>query len=74
MDLSKPNKENIRYIINWINEKLRVVNVGAINPATYETENYDDLLDIYYMMQKKDRFSISEQEAIITELGRLRKR
>lgn len=73
MDLTKPSRENISYIMNRINEKLRVVNTGVLNPDLFDTDLYEELLEIYQMIDKKDRFSISEQEAIVTELGRLRK-
>lgn len=73
-DLNIPSKTNIEYMIDWINKKLRVVNSSAINPANYNTDSYEELLDIYKMMKMRDRFSISEQEAIVTELGRLRKK
>ncbi len=73
MDLSNPSRENISYIMNRINEKLRVVNTGVLNPDLFDTDQYEELLEIYQMIDKKDRFSISEQEAIVTELGRLRK-
>lgn len=73
MDLSNPSQENIEYILNWVREKLRVVNASMINPDHFGTDSYEDLLDIYHMMERKESFTVSEQEAIISELGRLRK-
>ncbi|MBO8171344.1 MAG: DUF1128 domain-containing protein [Bacillaceae bacterium] len=73
MDLSKPSRENLAYILNWISQKLKVVNTTILDPEDFTADHYEDLLDIYEMMKKKDKFSISEQEAIVSELGKMRK-
>jgi uncharacterized protein YfkK (UPF0435 family) len=73
MDLSKKSAKNIEFMIEQIKNKLRVVNVGAIKPSHFDDEKYEDLLYIYEMVMKKEAFSISEMEAIVTELGNLRK-
>ncbi|WP_025028744.1 DUF1128 domain-containing protein [Caldalkalibacillus mannanilyticus] len=73
-ELEVVSKENIEYIIETIKTKLQVVNAAAINPKSFDTENYEDLLDLYDFLAKKDRFTMSEIESIIDELGKLRKR
>jgi uncharacterized protein YfkK (UPF0435 family) len=73
MDLSQKSTENVEYMIDAIKEKLRVVNVGAIKPSHFDEEMYEELKDIYEMVNKKDRFSPSEMQAIVEELGTLRK-
>ncbi|WP_027415647.1 DUF1128 domain-containing protein [Aneurinibacillus terranovensis] len=73
MDLTKKSKENVEYMIEEIKNKLKVVNVAAIKPSHFDEEQYEDLKDIYDMVMKKASFSISEMEAIVTELGSLRK-
>lgn len=73
-DLEEASRENIEYIIEFIKKKLQVVNVAAISAKSFETEKYEDLLDIYEFMSKKERFTMSEMESIVDELGRLRKR
>jgi uncharacterized protein YfkK (UPF0435 family) len=73
MDLSKKSAENIEFMIEQIKNKLRVVNVGAIKPSHFDDEKYEDLQYIYEIVMKKEAFSISEMEAIVTELGSLRK-
>ncbi|WP_175986953.1 DUF1128 domain-containing protein [Bacillus sp. Marseille-Q1617] len=73
MDLSQNTTENIEFMITAIKEKLNVVNAGAIKPEHFNEEMYEDLHDLYMMVEKKDRFSPSEMTAIIEELGALRK-
>ena len=73
MDLSQNTAENIEFMITSIKEKLNVVNAGAIKPEHFDEEMYEDLHDLYVMVDRKDRFSPSEMTAIIEELGKLRK-
>ncbi|OIJ09872.1 hypothetical protein BKP35_15415 [Anaerobacillus arseniciselenatis] len=74
MNLKENNRENIEFMITNIKEKLQVVNSGAMRPESFDTENYEDLLDIYEMIMSKTSFSVSEIDAIISELGNLRKK
>ncbi|WP_088105063.1 DUF1128 domain-containing protein [Halalkalibacter urbisdiaboli] len=73
MDLSVNSRDNIEYMIERIKDKLQIVNAGALNAKSFDTEQYEELRDIYEMIQKKQSFSVSELDAIVSELGRLRK-
>ena len=73
MDLSNPTKENVIYMIEQLKEKLRMVNVDAMNAESCSDENYEDLLYLYNMVMKRDAFSPSEMQAIVQELGSFRK-
>lgn len=73
MDLTKPTTENVIYMIEQMKEKLRMVNVDALKAENFNTEKYDDLLYIYNMVMKRTHISASELEAIVAELGSLRK-
>ncbi|MGE8203077.1 DUF1128 domain-containing protein [Heyndrickxia sp. NPDC080065] len=73
MDLSIKTNENIQYMISQITTKLRMVNVDALKSSDYNEEIYDDLRDIYEMVMKKSTFSPNEMQAIVEELGNLRK-
>lgn len=73
MDLTTPSKENIIYMINKIKEKLRMVNVEAMKSDQFSEEQYEDILFLYEMIMKRDSFSPNEMQAIVTELGSLRK-
>lgn len=73
MDLSNPTKENVVFIIEQLKDKLRMVNVDAMNSEHFSEENYEDLLYLYEMVMKRDSFSPSEMQAIVAELGSFRK-
>ena len=73
MDLTTPSKENVIYMIDQMKDKLRMVNVDAMKSENFSEEQYEDLLYLYKMVMKRDTFSPSEMQAIVAELGSLRK-
>lgn len=73
MDLNTPSMENVIYMIEQIKEKLRMVNVDAMQSSQFDESKYEDLLYLYDMVMKRNSFSPSEMEAIVAELGSLRK-
>ncbi|MEN0589624.1 DUF1128 domain-containing protein [Kurthia gibsonii] len=73
MDLTTPSTENIYFMIEAIKEKLRMVNADAMKPENFDTESYEDLVYLYELVHKRDAFSPSEMQAIVAELGSLRK-
>lgn len=73
MNLTEKTNENIEYMISQITTKLKMVNAEAIKATNYTEEMYDDLRDIYEMVMKKNTFSPNEMQAIVEELGSLRK-
>ncbi|MGV3466217.1 MAG: DUF1128 domain-containing protein [Heyndrickxia sp.] len=73
MNLTEKTSENIEYMISQITTKLKMVNAEAIKATNYTEEMYDDLHDIYEMVMKKNTFSPNEMQAIVEELGNLRK-
>ena len=73
MDLSKPTDENIVFMISAIKEKLRLVNADAIRPEDFDSASYEDLRDLYEMVQSRQSFSPNEMQAIASELSSLRK-
>lgn len=73
MNLSNPSQENVNYMIEQIKEKLRMVNVDAMQAAAFDESKYEDLQYLYEMVMKRDSFSPSEMNAIVAELGSLRK-
>ncbi|MGN7478451.1 DUF1128 domain-containing protein [Solibacillus silvestris] len=73
MDLSNPSQQNVIYMIEQIKEKLRMVNVDAMQSDAFDEEKYEDLQYLYKMVMKRDSFSPSEMNAIVAELGSLRK-
>ncbi|MBL5843212.1 DUF1128 domain-containing protein [Bacillus sporothermodurans] len=73
MDLTIKSAENIEYMISQITTKLRMVNADAIKSSQYNEDVYEDLHDIYEMVMKKNTFTPNEMQAIVGELGNLRK-
>lgn len=72
MDLNVPNQQNIEYMIEAIKTKLRMATGAAMQASSFAVDKYEDIKDIYDMVASKDRFSISEVEALVSELGKLR--
>lgn len=72
MDLTEKSLENIQFMINKILEKLKIINIEAMNPGNYTLEQYEDIHDIYQLVMKRTSFSPSEMQAIAEELGSLR--
>lgn len=73
MNLTTPSKENVTYIVEKIKEKLKMVNSDALRSDDFNEDHYDDLYELYEMVMKRDAFSPSEMQAIVSELGSLRK-
>lgn len=73
MDLSTKSPENVSYMIEKIKEKLRMVNVDAMKPENFSTEQYDDLYYMYKTVMKRDNITPNEMQAIASELGSMRK-
>ncbi|MDF2959846.1 MAG: hypothetical protein K0S39_1581 [Paenibacillus sp.] len=73
MNLSENTLTNAEFMIEEIKRKLRMATGAALKATQLNDEQYEDLKDIYEMVAGKSQFSISEIEAITTELGRLRK-
>ena len=73
IDLNTPSEANMEYMIEEIKKKLKMAAVSAIKPGHFDMGQYEDIYEIYDVIMGKSAFSISEMEALVTELGRLRK-
>lgn len=73
MDLTQKSPENAAHMIEAIKTKLRVASGAAIKPEHFDPDKYEDLVDIYEHVNARKQFSVSEMDAIVLELGRLRK-
>ena len=72
MDLSQKSPENIEYMIEAIKEKLKMAS-ASVQSSAFSVEQYDDIYDLYDVVNSKTNLSISEVEALVSELGRLRR-
>ena len=73
MNLTVKSTENVEYMIEEIKNKLKVLNLGAIKPSHFDEEMYEELKEIYDLVMKKNSFSPNEMQALVEELGGLRK-
>jgi uncharacterized protein YfkK (UPF0435 family) len=74
MSLEKANPANLAQIVNEIKASLKVVNAAIIAPADFRLSDYEDLYEIYQMIQKKaGRLTMMEVEGVLDELGAMRK-
>jgi uncharacterized protein YfkK (UPF0435 family) len=74
MDLNHKTTDHLKYMIEAIIAKLKMASAAAMRPEAFSLDSYDDVRDIYELVMSKDRFSINEMEAIVSELGQLRNR
>lgn len=74
MSEQDPRREELSQMIEDIKKKLHVVNGAAIQSESFSLSRYDDIEEIHQMVMGKDRFSVSELDAIISELGQMRDR
>ncbi|URN96813.1 MAG: DUF1128 domain-containing protein [Candidatus Pristimantibacillus lignocellulolyticus] len=72
MDLQQASMENMVIMIEEIKTKLKMASAAAMQASSYDLNKYEDIKDIYEVITSKDKFSISEVEAIVSELGKLR--
>ncbi|WP_058301493.1 DUF1128 domain-containing protein [Gorillibacterium timonense] len=73
MDLTKASKENVEYMIEQVKQKLRMASGAAIRAEHFDESRYEELVELYEHVAGKSTFSVSEIDAIVQELGRLRK-
>lgn len=73
MNLTEKSVENVEFMIEEIKGKLKVLNFGAIRPTHFDENMYEELKEIYELVMKKNSFSPNEMQAIVEELGSLRK-
>lgn len=72
MHSEEKTEENLAAMIEDIKNKLDMVNDHMLRTENYSLAQYDDILDIYDMIQHKTTVSVMEKQAILQELGNLR--
>lgn len=72
MDLSQKTPENLEIMIEGIKTKLRMASGAAMQASAFSVDQYDDIYEVYDIVMNKQNLSISEVEALVSELGRLR--
>ncbi|MBH5320013.1 DUF1128 domain-containing protein [Paenibacillus sp. GSMTC-2017] len=71
-DLQQVTQENVEFMIEAIKTKLRMASGAAMQASHFDIKQYEDIKDIYDLVASKPNFSISEVEALVSEIGKLR--
>lgn len=71
-NLDEPTQENVEYMIEAIKMRLRMATGAAMQASHFSIERYEDIRELYDIVSGKNNFSISEVEALVSELGQLR--
>lgn len=75
MNLKVASQENLIFIVDGIKSDLKVVNASIFSHEDFHLDQYEELLEIYLLIQKKQgQLTMYEVEGILEELGDLRKR
>lgn len=72
-NLNEPTQENVEFMIEEIKVKLRMATAAAMQASSFSVGRYEDIKELYEVVASKEKFSISEVEALVSELGQLRK-
>lgn len=72
MDLSIANKENLKFILNELSQKLNVANRILMDEKHYDLKKYNDLKGLYDMILNRDHLTLAETDAFIDELRHIR--
>lgn len=72
MDLTIKNEENIDHMLTIIKKKLQLVNQDVLRAEAFSTDHYDELFDIYQLVERQSSFSVREMEGILDELKVIR--
>ncbi len=73
MSVQDRTQASVEQMINTIKDRLKMATAAAMQSSAFSVEQYDDIKDIYDIVVSKPSFSISEVEALVSELGRLRR-
>jgi uncharacterized protein YfkK (UPF0435 family) len=72
MDLTTKSKENMKYMLEEIKNKLQVVNRDVIKSEHLDEEKYEDMKELYQLVMKMKSFSLKEIDGILGELKSLK--
>ena len=73
MDITVKNDATVQFMLEEIKNRLKMATMAAIKPDHFNEEHYEDVRDLYEFVITKSTFSITEMEAIVDELGRIKK-
>ncbi len=71
-NLNEATQENVEWMIEAIKSKLKMATAAAMQASHFSIDRYEDIKELYDVVAEKTAFSISEVEALVSELGKLR--
>ncbi|RXZ84066.1 DUF1128 domain-containing protein [Paenibacillaceae bacterium] len=71
-NLDEATQDNVEFMIEAIKSKLKMATAAAMQASHFKVAQYEDIKEVYEVIADKNNFSISEVEALVTELGTLR--
>lgn len=75
MDRHTATQENLIWIVNEIKSSLKLVNAALITPDDFRLSHFQDLLEIYQLIEKKQgQLTMMEIEGILEELRDMKKK
>ena len=74
MSLENQTKENLALILNDLADRLSVVNRSIMDVEDYDLSKYEEIKFLYEMIVQKGNLSVSETQAFIEELSKVRKK
>lgn len=73
IDINVKSDAAVQYMLEEIKNRLKMATMAAIKPDHFNAEHYEDIRDLYDMIISKSSYSILEMEAIVDELGRMKR-
>lgn len=74
MDRKVATPENLNWILDEMKKQLKLVNATLIRTEDYDLDRYDELYDLYELIEKKQgNLTMMEIEGILEELRELKK-
>ncbi|MBD8499401.1 DUF1128 family protein [Paenibacillus arenosi] len=73
MSVEAGTQAEVEMMIEAIKERLKMATAAAMQASAFSVDQYEDIKDIYDIVISKPNFSISEVEALVQELGKLRR-
>ncbi|MCR8846300.1 DUF1128 domain-containing protein [Paenibacillus sp. SC116] len=73
MSVEAGTQAEVEMMIEAIKERLKMATAAAMQASAFSVDQYEDIKDIYEIVISKPNFSISEIEALVQELGKLRR-
>ena len=71
--MKEKTREILNEMIEDMKDKLRIANADAMKADQIPLNRFDDVEELHAMVMRKDKFSVSEMDAIVSEIGNFRK-